>query len=617
MSSFFGSGNGFLPPRSSARKSSGLGSPVQNVVATTAPQGQTVRDVTFGPAVVPSVSDQVAFQRSQLAQGSSGDTYGPKNMVMVQSYAPPASTPLITRPPKLPNENPLIAEFANQNAQTPEQEIQKVLAKDAGIAISSDALAKVIPIGRGKLAGLRGLGTLPDTGVSLLPETLEFVVARALLSLESPVTTRYFLDPAYRATLPTTFNSYITDAIDSKLPDAVAAVSRLEAIAQSAEKISAAELAEITAFIRNAIGQTAKLRAKNATKVRESGFSPENPPSPTDIDLITAAAKYALVKLSSFAVAKRPFANPAMQSDEAKQLGRWLLYGIDSNVGGLDAATKIINWALDGVSVAPYADVSAARTVVLDSITRSTEARRTRLGSTAAGFAALLPKLSPVNFGLLVRGLMKQEPALGFTKDFIQNAKDTIRAEWNARRDRFLVDLGRALDSAIRSLTAVVRSGEPAQVEDAAATAYVTLIPFADLVEGEYQKREVRWKEAAAARDAERIAAETAAAQRAAAEKAAADAAAEEKAAAEAAAQQPQSQPETSAPQALVVSPDVGTTDTSTSTQLTLIEPSPAPKSKTPMILLGLVAVLGVVYFVSKRQQSLGAAPLLLEDFDQ
>lgn len=91
-----------------------------------------------------SVSEQMEAQRKAAARAAAqvvvppgqADVYGRPAQVTVQSYAPPQHTPEVTQPPQQPNAQHAVSVQARQIPQTPQQVIQKTLAKDAGIATS-------------------------------------------------------------------------------------------------------------------------------------------------------------------------------------------------------------------------------------------------------------------------------------------------------------------------------------------------------------------------------------------------------------------------------------------------------------------------------------------------
>lgn len=140
-----GPSGGFSIQASSVAKASSAPAPVKNPVA---PKG------SVAPPVTPSVSEQVALKQStsQAAAAktmpafSQGGTYSSNQAVVgVKGYVPPPGTPAITQPPALPNSSATVAALAKQIPQTPAQVIQKVLAKDAGIAVPVKGPPAIIP----------------------------------------------------------------------------------------------------------------------------------------------------------------------------------------------------------------------------------------------------------------------------------------------------------------------------------------------------------------------------------------------------------------------------------------------------------------------------------------
>jgi len=110
---------------------------------------------SISPSPSPSVSEQVALKQStsQTAAAatvpafSRGGAYSSNQPVVgVQSYVPPPGTPAITQPPKQPNESKTVQALANQIPQNPMQVMQKVLARDAGIAVPVPGPAPIIPM---------------------------------------------------------------------------------------------------------------------------------------------------------------------------------------------------------------------------------------------------------------------------------------------------------------------------------------------------------------------------------------------------------------------------------------------------------------------------------------
>jgi cobalamin biosynthesis Mg chelatase CobN len=204
---------------------------------------------------------------------------------------------------------------------------------------------------------------------------------------------------------------------------------------------------------------------------------------------------------------------------------------------------------------------------------------------------------SRVDFAELVIAFQKGNGFLKFTAEQIQSLGETIKNVLGERRAAFAQTIGN-LPFVELTYMADVLSGKQSN-----PTTLVKLTPYADIVAAEVQRRVNK----AASDQAAQEAAAAAAAKKAADDKAAADAAAAQQA--------------TSTQQALTVQTgsDTGagsTALTTTTDDLKLVVKPEESKSSTMPILLGLVAVLGVVYFVSKRQQSLSAAPMLLEDFD-
>lgn len=124
-----------------------------------------------------AVSEQVSVsqQSSRIAAGKTtpsgqADVFGTPAVVGVRPYAPAANTPAITLPAKQPDENLSVSRFANQIPQTPEQEIQKVLARDAGIAM---------PIKGGPATVVPPTGKLPPPSSTSTPKITNAVVKTA------------------------------------------------------------------------------------------------------------------------------------------------------------------------------------------------------------------------------------------------------------------------------------------------------------------------------------------------------------------------------------------------------------------------------------------------------
>lgn len=147
-----GSSGGFsVAASSTARPSAPAMRPPSPSVATS----RTAPGPSVGTKASVPISEQVASMRaatSQAAaaskavmpQGSKGDVYQRGQPVAVQSFVPPKGTPAITQPPKQPNESATVRAYANQIPQTPAEVVQKVLAKDAGIAVPIPGQKKLV-----------------------------------------------------------------------------------------------------------------------------------------------------------------------------------------------------------------------------------------------------------------------------------------------------------------------------------------------------------------------------------------------------------------------------------------------------------------------------------------
>lgn len=136
-----GPSGGFSVAASSTARSTGT-KPV------TTPQAKG----SVAPAVTRSVSEEVSIKASTSATAarstvpnSKGDVFGKPAVVAVKSYAPPANTPAITQPAPLPNSSATVKALANQIPQTPAQVVQKVLARDAGIAVPVKGPPPIVP----------------------------------------------------------------------------------------------------------------------------------------------------------------------------------------------------------------------------------------------------------------------------------------------------------------------------------------------------------------------------------------------------------------------------------------------------------------------------------------
>jgi chemotaxis protein histidine kinase CheA len=139
-----GPSGGFSLQASSTARASNSPAPPKNP---TPPPGSIAAPRT------PSVSEQVALKQStsQAAAAqtmpafSQGGTYSPSPTVGVRTFVPPPGTPAITQPAKQPNESATVKALANQIPQTPAQVVQKVLARDAGIAVPVKGPPAIIP----------------------------------------------------------------------------------------------------------------------------------------------------------------------------------------------------------------------------------------------------------------------------------------------------------------------------------------------------------------------------------------------------------------------------------------------------------------------------------------
>lgn len=620
MSNFFGSSNGFLPPR---KRSSGLNGPVQNVVATTAAQPPNARPATFGPPPAPSVSEQVAFQRSQLAKGASGDHYGQKDMVTVQSYAPPPSTPAITRPPMLPNENPLIRQFANQNAQTPEEQIQKVLARDAGLAIPADKLAKVIPISRG-LMGLGRLGNLgaltPDQMV--LPEVAAYRYEQAnryAYAVKSFLTGASAKPATATAAWAAGIISAPKNAIDFSFSDAVAAVAEAERLlAPGVAAIDAAAADALWARISAGIEATKKLRDAQAAEVAAAGFSVTSPPNYANVVTLAEAAGAALTNMVGFLTQPRPLLAGivTLRNTRVPLLAKQILAALDqSDPNILAVLDKFVALAMDDTKATPQADADALKTQLQTAINARSQVLRQKLSASAAVVSAasfdeqarklLLSTLTSMNaqrFGDIVIALTQKTD--GIVRDAsnvvykissaaIQSAATEINNELVKRQKAFLESIGQVSDENLALAVTVLDTGKGMLDKGLTPSG---LFPFADIIRGESARRA----------EIKRIAAEAAAAE-AAQKKAEADAAAR-KAAEE---QTRQAAEEAARKKAEADAAEAEAIRKAAEAAVAKAQPK---GSSTTMILLAVGAVLGVAYLVSKKQQTLGAAPLLLEE---
>lgn len=103
-----------------------------------------------GPTL--AVSDQVKMLQTSAAQDAAkkaapkgqADAFGPAPKVLVQSYAPPAGTPAITRPPVQPNENATTQALANQKPTNTAEAAQKALAQQ-GLAVPIATASQLVP----------------------------------------------------------------------------------------------------------------------------------------------------------------------------------------------------------------------------------------------------------------------------------------------------------------------------------------------------------------------------------------------------------------------------------------------------------------------------------------
>jgi hypothetical protein len=698
MSSFFGGNNGFLPPR---KKSTGLGSPIQNVVATTAPQSREAQPSVLRPPPAASVSEQLAFQKSQLAQGASGDHYGPKNMVTVQSYAPPAYAPAITRPPKLPNENPLISQFANQQARTPEQEIQKVLARDAGLAISSDALAKVIPISR----AMSGLGRLGALKIPLLKETTEIVYKNALTPFSQILSwAKGLTTPASDAYLKST----VTTAVRAIDPEDTATLGLFQKLVVSAPagvaKLDVASADALYKSILSAAVATYKARLTAAEALAARGINYARPGNEFDVVVIRDNSISKLNSLAGYASQARPLtaAQASLTRDNtAKTWAADALLGIDpTDADAVEGIKQLLSAALiagSGMTVADAAAINGritkriqvtadARIAAIPGVSDAAEkaASSTAVAPTPAPAPAPvtsmpgvstslltssgakilspadleaanrklilenLPKWVPDQFGEVLMAFAEKRGSAGYgySAETVASVGEELKAELKRRAEMVLAALPTMSDEMLDLIVRVLDSGESATLKTAdgksTLVTKIAVYPFRKLYVEEKGIRD-------ADKETKRLAAERAAAERAAAEaaaKAAAEEAARKQAAADAAAKRAEEEASRKAQEeadrkqaeadAAAAAADAAAEEarkkaeaeaaakeeeiTSGGAKALIMRTGdsaqPEGMSSTTKVLLTVGAVLGVVYLYSKRQQSLSAAPMLLEDLD-
>lgn len=701
MSSFFGGNNGFLPPR---KKSTGLGSPIQNVVATTAPQSREAQPSVLRPPPAASVSEQLAFQKSQLAQGASGDHYGPKNMVTVQSYAPPAYAPAITRPPKLPNENPLIAQFANQQARTPEQEIQKVLARDAGLAISSDALAKVIPISRA-MNGFGRLGRLGALKIPLLKETTEIVYKNALTPFSQILSwAKGLTTPASDAYVKST----VTTAVRAIDPEDTATLELFQKLVASAPagvaKLDAASADALYKSILSAAVATYKARLTAAEALAARGINYARPGNEFDVVVIRDNSISKLNSLAGYASQARPLtaAQASLTRDNtAKTWAADALLGIDpTDADAVEGIKQLLSASLiagSGMTVADAAAINGritkriqvtadARIAAIPGVSDAAEkaASSTAVAPTPAPAPAPvtsmpgvstslltssgakilspadleaanrklilenLPKWVPDQFGEVLMAFAEKRGSTkyGYSAETVASIGEELKAELKSRAELVVAALPTMSDEMLDLIVRVLDSGESERLKtisgQSTLVTKIAVYPFRKFYLDEKGIRD-------ADKEAKRVAAEKAAAEKAAAEaaaKAAAEEAARKQAEADAAAKRAEEEATQRAQEeadrkqaeadAAAAAADAAAEEakkkaeeeaaakdeeiTSGGAQALTMRngdsAQPEGMSSTTKVLLTVGAVLGVVYLYSKRQQSLSAAPMLLEDLD-
>jgi regulator of protease activity HflC (stomatin/prohibitin superfamily) len=537
MSSFFGGNNGFLPPR---KRSNGLGSPIQDVVATTAPQARDARPLADLRAPQgPSVADQVAFQRSQLAKGASGDPYGSKNMVTVQSYAPPPNAPAVTRPFALPNENPLIRQFAEQTATTREQEIQKVLARDAGIAIPADALAKVIPITRA-MNGLGRLGRLGQTPPGMLREVADYLKETAD-GYVGIVRSKAIIDPAKQPATDTEstariYVNYVAGGIDSDQTEALKALSVLAAaLPVTGKKLTAADADALFGYVVAGITNSYLARQAIAKATTAAGFTVNNPPTLADSNTLAIRGKQGLIALRFYANAVRPFpATTDLRSRERTILGyaQRVSDGLSpTDAGSIEILNKLVAAALDTKVALPAVEVDGLQLALRKAIDTEKLARDARVAARTAAPAPtptpapapapspapapapapepasktkdtavpeadfireILPEMTPDQFGAVFAGvsngigfslvLKGEEKARAFSSGVSALLKEAVEKERMERLDRFTAGLKKLtldqLKQLIRVMTATATEKDRKLVSEGVIPSGIALRPF-------------------------------------------------------------------------------------------------------------------------------------------